>query len=265
MTRDAQDCARWSDALYPLAGRLTYFAPFSTRCINLPQAVRADLLAVAGDAATAWVVTSARAVAALAAGEAELLAALRTCLVFAVGEGTAAALHVAGFSHVVAADGDQVSLAALIALRAPQQGVTKLIHLAGSVTVADLAVALRQAPLDVQTHVVYEAVLNDVPPALADALSHGAITDVILLSARVAQHLGAAMRAQAGASLSAGAGPARLYCLSARIADAARAAFAPATPELLVASRPDVCAVLTMIDAPVSGLHNTSTDSALTE
>ena len=265
MTRAQDSCARWADALYPLSSRLVYFTPFTTQPVALAPDVREGLLAATHDDGVAWVITSARALQALQDSDAELLAHLRQRLVFAVGDGSAQALRDSGFPRVLAAEGDITALASTIALHAPKQNIGRLIHLAGKVTVADLADVLKQSPLEVQTHVVYDAKLNPLPADLAAELSSGAITDVVLLSGRVAQHLGAAAVAQAGDAMPAVVGPARLYCLSPRIADIARAAFAPATPEIVTAPRPDVTALLTMIDAPVAGLHNIASESAITK
>lgn len=257
MTRDAQDCAPWRDRLHPLNGQLAYFAPFTTRPLLFAADVRMQMMDAVRDDTAAFVITSARALQALQHSEAEFCALLRMRAVFAVGQGTAKALRDGGFSHVSAADGDLASLVPLIALQAPQQGIARLIHLAGSVTVADLADVMVQSPLRIETHVVYDAVLNALPDDLAAEIVNGDISDIVLLSARVAQHLGDAARD--------GAGVARLYCLSPRIADAARAAFAPLTPEIITAPRPDVAALLALLDAPATGLHNTTDQCALTK
>lgn len=256
MTRAQDACARWADALFPLAARLTYFAPFTTQPVALSPEVRERLFAATRDDATAWALTSARALEALQASDAALAAALRQRAFFAVGDGTAQALRDAGCPHVIAAEGDIASLASQLALHAGTQGIARVIHLAGAVTVADLADVMKQSPLEIETYVVYDAQLNALPAELAADLASGAISDVILLSGRVTQHLGAAIQAQAGEAMPAVAGPARLYCLSSRIADIARASFAPATPEIITAPRPDVVALLTMIDAPAAGLQN---------
>lgn len=256
MTRAPDACARWADALYPLTSRLTYFAPFTTRPVALTPEVREALLAATQDDTTAWAITSARALEALQGRDAELVASLRQRAFFAVGEGSAQALRDAGFPHVIAAEGDIASLASQIALHTGGQAYTRVIHLAGAVTVADLGDVMKQSPLSIETYIVYDAELNTLPPALAADLASGAISDVILLSGRVAQHLGTAIQAQAGDAMPAVAGPARLYCLSSRIAEIARTAFAPATPEIITAPRPDVVALLTMIDAPAAGLQN---------
>lgn len=265
LTRAQDTCARWADALYPLASRLEYFTPFTTQPVALGASVRDDLLAAAHDDGVAWVITSARALEALQASDGEMLANIRQRIVFAVGDGSAQALRDAGFSRVLAAQGDITSLVSTILLHTPQQNIRRVIHLAGRVTVGNLADLLQQSPLQVDVHVVYDATLNALPADLAAALSSGAITDVILLSGRVAEHLGAAVAAHTGDGMPAVVGPARLYCLSPRIADIARAAFAPASPEIVTAPRPDIASLLTMIDAPVAGLHNITTDSAPTK
>lgn len=265
MTRAQDSCARWADALYPLADRMVYFTPFTTKPVPLPITVREELLAATHDDATAWVITSARALEALQATDGELVALLRQRLFFTVGEDSAQALRKAGFPRVTAASGDLAALASLIALNAPQQNIQRLIHLAGSVTVADLADVLKQSPFEVTTHVVYEAALNVLPAELSADLNSGAITDIVLLSARVAQHLGAATIPQASDTLTATAGPARLYCLSPRIAAVARTAFAALSPEIIIAPRPEIPALLTMIDAPAPGLQNADSESALTK
>ncbi len=256
MTRAAPDCARWQAQLHPFAATITYLAPFDTQPVPLPPEVVDALLTACSDDATAWVVTSPRALAAVQATAPHLAAQLRQRITFAVGEGTADSLRGAGFSRVIAAEGDLASLASLVSLQAPRQGVMRVIHLAGQVTVGDLAEQLRGIDLQVEKYIVYDAALNAVPAEIAQDMASGAITDIVLLSARVASHLGAAVVPLAGETMPLTGGPQRLYCLSPRIADAARAGFAPFTPELVVAPRPDIGTLLTMIDAPVAGLHN---------
>lgn len=261
MTRGQDACARYAAQLFPLADRLIYFTPLQTRARVLTPEARAHLLAATQDDATAFVVTSARALEALQSSNAELVASLRHCVFFAVGEATAEVLRTAGFAHVVAGAGDIATLAALIALQAPQKNISRLIHLAGDVTVADLADVMRATTLSVETHVVYETDLLPVPAELAADLASGAVSDVIMLSARVAEHIGAAIVAHPSPHLPAIQGPQRVFCLSQRIADAVRTAFAPAAPELIVAPRPDVAALLTMIDASAAPLHNIQSDN----
>ena len=249
MTRAQDDCARWANILHPLSARLTYVDPFITTPMPFDDETRSTLIAACSDDATAWVITSPRAVIALAECEGEVFAKLRQRAFYAVGEGSAKKLQDAGFCRVQAADGDLAALASLIALTAPAQKFTRIIHLAGSVTVAKMGDALAATPLHVETYVVYAADLAPIDAHLRADLISGEIGAVVLLSARVAEHIARTIKADMKL-------PPRLYCLSSRIADAARAAFAPHAPEIIIAPRPDIAALLQMIDVPATGLHN---------
>ena len=154
MTRAQDDCVRWADILHPLSARIAYVDAFITTPVTLDDETREALIAACADDATAWVITSPRAVVALAQCEGELFVKLRQRAFYAVGEGSAKKLQDAGFCRVQAADGDIAALASLIALTAPSQNFTRIIHLAGSVTVAKMQDVLAATPLQVDTHVV---------------------------------------------------------------------------------------------------------------
>ena len=101
--------------------------------------------------------------------------------------------------------------------------------------------------------VLVVTLLVETPPpgiggwlSAAFALAAGAFSDVVLLSARVAAQFGAAVRAGGGP------GPQRLWCLSPRIAEAARAAFAPLAPLITASAQPEIAALLPQLQAAVN-------------
>ncbi len=161
----------------------------------------------------AVLVTSRNAVPAAAP-----LAAARP--VYAVGEGTAAALGDAGVPVAGIGEGDGVSLARLLAARLdPRAGA--LLHPTGEVWARGLADALAAAGFDYRPWVVYAADATDALPAAArDALARGAVDAVTLHSPRSARLFAERLRE---AGLESTLGGAVALCLSANVADAARA------------------------------------------
>lgn len=250
MPRAAAECTRWAAELTGFGTRMVYFPCLTTAVLPVSAQQRAQLTAAAADHDSGLVFTSGRAVEALLHTDPALLRRLRQRPAFAVGGATAEVLRQAGFSAVFSADGDVSALADFLVRAAPQHGVKWLLHCAGVSRAGDLAAALASHHLRVETCVVYEAVLNPLPQQLCADLAAGGITDIVLLSARVADHLGAVMATYAGTV------PVRLFCLSSRIAEAAQRACAPCKPEIIIAPRPDAALLLRMIDDHAPGLHN---------
>lgn len=247
MTRAAEDCAAYAAQLAPLAGMLEYYAPFVTRHLPIDPAMSGQLQREAAAPDSALVLTSPRALQALAATAPQLVQSWRQQPVFCVGDGTAAAATALGFSQVDSAAGDGAALAARLSLVGPQRQIRHFWHLSGVVTAVDLAAPLQAVQLRVTRVPLYSADLADpLPQDLAGRLSRGDISDVVLLSARVAALIGGAVRAGGGP------GPQRLWCLSARIAEAARGAFAPLAPMITASAQPDIAQLLAQLQAAVA-------------
>ncbi len=160
----------------------------------------------------ALLVTSRNAVAAVAALAAPLP-------VYAVGEGTAAALAEAGVAVTAVADGDGASLARLVRERLdPAAGA--LSHPTGEVWARGLADALEAAGFAYRPWVVYAAEPSDALPAPArTALADGAIDAVTLHSPRSARLFAQLLH---GCGLDTATADAVALCLSANVAEAAR-------------------------------------------
>ena len=125
--------------------------------------------------------TSANGVRAFAAASKE-----RAVPVFAVGEATADAARLAGFSEVEAAGGDVASLAALVSRRLdPEKGA--LFHGAGSVSAGDLAGSLKRSGFRVKKAILYEAVAAaEISPDSAAFLREGGVIVALFFSPRTA-------------------------------------------------------------------------------
>lgn len=247
MTRAAEDCAGFAAQLAPMAGMVEYYAPFVTRHLPIEPAMLDQLQREAAAPDSALVLTSPRSLQALAATAPQLVQAWRQQPVFCVGDGTAAAAAALGFSQVDSAAGDGAALAARLSLVGPQRQIRHFWHLSGVVTAVDLAAPLQAVQLRVTRVPLYSADLAEpVPQDLAARLVRGEITDVVLLSARVAAQLGQIARAGGGP------GPQRLWCLSARIAEAARSAFAPLAPLITASAQPDIAQLLALVQTAVA-------------
>jgi uroporphyrinogen-III synthase len=161
-------------------------------------------------------------------------ARLATALpVYAVGDGTAAALTEAGLEVAGTGEGDGVSLARLLAARLrPTAGA--LLHPTGEVWARGLADALAAAGFAYRPWVVYAAAPTAVlPEAACAALAAGKIDAVTLHSPRSAR-LFAERLTEAG--LNEASADATALCLSANVAAAARALRWRA---VRIAARPD--------------------------
>ena len=111
----------------------------------------------------------------------------RTLPVYAVGDSTAAAVRLSGFGTVFQAEGDVVSLGALIRRTADPQ-VGTLLHTAGRHVAGDLAGDLKEEGFTVHRIVLYEAhPIETFSPSLIDCLQTGvagAIDGVLFFSPR---------------------------------------------------------------------------------
>ncbi len=190
------------------------------------------------DGAQAILLTSANGARALAAATPR-----RDLAVLAVGQATAAAARTAGFRDAAAAGGDVAALAALAGERCdPAAG--PLIHVSGSVVAGDLGGRLAARGFTVRRVALYEArPAAALSRAAATALSQGALDAVLLFSPRTAKAF-VTLAQQAG--LAAALGRVRALCLSAAVAEAARAVE---WRDVCVADRPDQAALLALVAA----------------
>lgn len=161
----------------------------------------------------ALLVTSANGIRALGDRASRLL----STKLFAVGEASAEAARAAGFADVEAADGDVVSLSALVARRLAPEG-RPLLHIAGSVIAGDLKADLEAKGFSVTRAVLYDAVTpSRLPEAARAALKAGLVDGVLLYSPRTAKtfaHL--VLNEGMEGSLSS----VTAFCLSQAVADA---------------------------------------------
>ncbi len=136
---------------------------------------------------------------------------VRKITALAVGDATARMAREFGFAGVLSADGGVLELIEQAKhVLDPSGG--KLIHISGAHVAGDLAGALREAGFAVERRIAYEAIAaTELPHAFSQPL------DIVLFhSARAAQTF-VALEAPGAAGLTAA-------CLSAAVADAAKAA-----------------------------------------
>lgn len=172
----------------------------------------------------------------------EALAALpeKDSLVFAVGPHTASAVRAAGFSAVRVAEGDAVSLSALI--RDTLKPGLRLLHITGRHHKEEPAVSLRAAGFHVQHWEAYEArAVSSLPPQAATALRSGQIGAALHYSRRSADIF---LRLVAAADLTSALTHCPHLCLSADVA----AAFEGLGVTTLSAARPDEDSLLALMD-----------------
>lgn len=165
----------------------------------------------------------------------------RSLPVFAVGERTAAAVRGAGFGTVAVAEGDAVSLSALVRDRLPP-GRT-LLHVTARHHKDEPALSLRAAGFRVVQWEAYEArAAERLPEAAVAALRAGRI-DAVLHYSRRSADLFLRLAGEAGLSpfLS---GPVHV-CLSADVADPLEALGLP----VRLARRPEEDALLAAVPA----------------
>lgn len=160
---------------------------------------------------------------ALTAARSEMPTAVRKLLVqlpvLAVGDATANAARDYGFSDVTAGqDGAQALIGMAKGKFDPARG--DLLHLAGAHLAQDLAGDLRAAGFGVRRLTIYEArAPAALSPALLAKLRAHAIAGALFFSARTVAHFVSLM---AAAGEGGGAAAMTAYCLSQRVADAAK-------------------------------------------
>lgn len=227
VTRPQADGARTAAAL-EAHGHEVLLAP-------LMQAER-----IAADLAGVWgglIVTSANAPGAI---DEAAKAALLGLPIYAVGQRSAEAARVAGFTDVACADGDARDLVRLIAQR-QIPAKAPLLYLAGEDRAADLIQVLAARGLAAELRVVYRAVTLPFPPELEAALEAGDVEAVLHFSGRSAQSYVVGAR-DAGIADSALA--VLHYCLSEQVAEPLKAAGAG---KVAVAPRPDEAALIALL------------------
>ncbi|HZH28677.1 MAG TPA: uroporphyrinogen-III synthase [Azospirillaceae bacterium] len=195
------------------------------------------------DGVQAVLATSRNGVRALAARTAR-----RDLPLYAVGDGTAAEAHAAGFTAVESASGDVAALAALAARRLrPQDGV--LVHAAGAERAGALAGTLAGIGFHTRVEVLYEArPAASLPDAAASALLGQSIGIVAFFSPRTARTF-ATVAVRSG--LVDGCRSAVAVCLSDAVANTVRTL---PWRDVRIAARPDqdslVALILATMDRP---------------
>jgi uroporphyrinogen-III synthase len=153
--------------------------------------------------------------------------ALLNLPLFAVGEHTAAAASRAGFTNVVAAEGDAAALRDLVVESAKAKKLKKaspLLYLAGADLARDLAGELGEKGFSVVTQTTYKMVpAQHLPREVCEAFVAGEIEAVLHYSRRSARAFLDAVRAE-GVEISALALP--QCCISAAVAAVVRDAGA---------------------------------------
>ncbi len=196
----------------------------------------------------ALVFTSANGVRAFAS-----LSSRRELPVFAVGDATARGAREAGFARVESASGTVEDLARLVEARLDaRQG--PLLHAAGSAVAGDLAGRLGKAGFELRRAVVYETeTATQLSEETREKLAAGEIGLVLLFSPRTAETFVRLARA-AGPTVTAGIGKAIALALSPAVA---RAAETLEWRDLRIAERPELPAMLALIDRAAAELEPT--------
>lgn len=136
--------------------------------------------------------------------------------VFAVGEATAQAATLAGFTTIETSPGDSLSLAGLIRARQEKLQLKKLFHPAGEDTASDLGRMLSGDGMTVKRVTLYKAAfIENIAPEIEQALATGKISTVTLFSARTAQNFVRILKQPHMKNVSA---TLEAVCLSQRIA-----------------------------------------------
>jgi uroporphyrinogen-III synthase len=183
----------------------------------------------------ALLVTSANGVRAFAARNPQ-----RDLLVCAVGQATAQAARDTRFLRIATAAGDVGTLADMVQ-RTLNPAAGALLHVAGHTVAGDLAAVLREAGFSCRREVVYEARRVDrLPETAATQLREQALDGVVFYSPRTARIF---VELAGSAGLAAHCSALTAWCLSAAVAEQARAA---PWRRVVAAARPDSVA---MIDA----------------
>jgi uroporphyrinogen-III synthase len=165
---------------------------------------------------------------------------------FTVGEHTASAARLAGFSKVISADGDAASLrdSVLAAAKAKElKKASTLLYLAGADLARDLAGELGERGFTVVTQTTYRMVpVRSLPRDACDAFAANRIEAVLHYSRRSARAFLEAARA-GGVEISALAIP--QCCISAGVASVVRDAGAT---QVMAAASPDENALFETLD-----------------
>ncbi|NIX75321.1 uroporphyrinogen-III synthase [Microvirga terricola] len=229
VTRSPEDAERTAQRLAAL-GAEALIAPV-TRIVPTGEPMPHEMPQESWDA---LIVTSAHALEALKTVEDKRIP------VFAVGPHTASAVHDAGFSSVLVADGDAISLSALIR-HALSPGL-KLLHVTARHHKAEPATSLRAAGFSVAHWRAYEAqAVEALPPSAREALSAGQIDAALHYSRRSADIV---LRLTQEAGLLAALKSVPQLCLSADVA----APFEALGIETMSASQPDEDSILALLE-----------------
>ncbi|HVI90187.1 MAG TPA: uroporphyrinogen-III synthase [Dongiaceae bacterium] len=229
ITRPQEDAADLAAALTdrgiePLIEPLLQITPVAGASVDL-------------DGVQAVLFTSANGVRAFAS-----VSPRRDLPAYTVGDGSAAAAKLAGFTRIESAGGDVNALASLVCDRLkPEDGA--VFHAAGSVTAGDLAGSLEGAGFTVRRVVLYEAVpATALSPETRMNLTLGGIDMVLLFSPRTATTFAQLWRQAGAPSLE------RIcaICLSAAVA---REVGDLSWRDVFIAERPDLPSLLALVDA----------------
>ncbi len=166
----------------------------------------------------------------------------RDLRVLAVGDGSAEAASLAGFTTIDSAQGDVSALAALVVERL-RPGDGALFHAAGSQGAGDLKGQLERAGFTIRRAELYEAVpAFEFSAPIRANLSQGGIDCVLLFSPRTARIFVALWRKTGEPALARIAA----LCLSAAVAREIKALDWARTE---IATKPDLPAMLALVDA----------------
>jgi uroporphyrinogen-III synthase len=170
--------------------------------------------------------------------------ALRRLLCFAVGDQTAEAARMAGFSRVISAQGDGGDLARRVTAEIADKSLP-LLYVAGDDRARDMAAELAPAGLRLQTVVVYRAVAaQEFSPQIMTALRDGQIDGALHYSRRSTGIF--VVCAQTSGVVEAAA-RLRHFCLSRRASEPLSEIGAT---RISIAARPDEQAILDLILQP---------------
>ena len=222
--------------------------------VLLAPMLRFEPVAFLDDAEVDYGAVIATSANALRAIEPQLAASRLTKLpLFAVGERTASLARKAGFSNVIAAQGDAAGLRDLVLECVRARALKKasvLLYLAGADLSRDLAGELGERGFSVVTQTTYRMIpVASLPRAVCDAFAGNAVEAVLHYSRRSARAFLEAVRAD-GVEISALAIP--HCCISPAVATILRDAGAN---QVIVAASPDEKALFeALVRALRSGL-----------
>ena len=222
--------------------------------VLLAPMLRFEPVAFLDDAEVDYGAVIATSANALRAIEPQLAASRLTKLpLFAVGERTASLARKAGFSNVIAAQGDAAGLRDLVLECVRARALKKasvLLYLAGADLSRDLAGELGERGFSVVTQTTYRMIpVASLPRAVCDAFAGKAVEAVLHYSRRSARAFLEAVRAD-GVEISALAIP--HCCISPAVATILRDAGAN---QVMVAASPDEKALFeALVRALRSGL-----------